>query len=88
MTLVTGTPTTPVKEKIIKILVVGGYSTGKTALIRRFTNNTFTEAKYQMTIGTDLASKSFVLRDGRPVRLQLWDIAGMFIYYLTSTVAS
>ena len=31
---------------------------------------------YISTVGADYLKRDVVLRDGRPVRLQLWDIAG------------
>jgi len=59
---------------IIKIIVVGDMGTGKTSLIRRFVDGSFSEF-YRITIGVDFANKTIMIGD-KKVEIQLWDIAG------------
>ncbi|MFQ5980962.1 MAG: Rab family GTPase [Candidatus Heimdallarchaeota archaeon] len=60
---------------IIKISLLGDGAVGKTSLRRRFMGEGFDES-YQLTIGADFASKEVTLSDGRPIRFQIWDLAG------------
>ena len=57
-----------------KFVLVGDQSVGKTSIIARFINNTFSET-YQATIGIDFLSKTVYLED-KTIRVQLWDTAG------------
>lgn len=57
-----------------KILVVGDSGVGKTALVKRWVHDIFTD-KYKSTIGVDFALKELLFNNAN-VRLQLWDIAG------------
>lgn len=62
------------KEHLYKVLVIGDLGVGKTSIIRRYVQQTFS-TNYRATIGVDFALK--VLNwDSETVRLQLWDIAG------------
>ena len=63
------------KQKILKIIVVGDMGTGKTSLIRKYVEGNFSEF-YKITIGVDFASKSFKWDSQTNVDVQLWDIAG------------
>ena len=58
-----------------KILIIGNAKCGKTSIIRRFVNNSFS-GEYTTTIGADFVRKDFQLNEDKCVRLQLWDIAG------------
>lgn len=60
---------------IIKIALLGDGAVGKTSLRRRFMGEGFEES-YQLTIGADFASKQVILSDRRPIRFQIWDLAG------------
>lgn len=62
------------KKKLLKVLVVGNVATGKTSVIRRYTDNTF-EDNYNTTIGVDFKFK-LVPINGTNVKVQMWDIAG------------
>jgi len=62
-------------EYLYKILVVGDLGCGKTAIIQRYVNQTFS-TKYRATIGVDFALKVINMDPTTNVRLQLWDIAG------------
>ena len=59
---------------IFKVPVAGDGAVGKTSLIVRYTQGTFTDT-YKMTIGTSFAVKTVDL-DQVLVKLQIWDLAG------------
>ncbi|XP_053210309.1 ras-related protein Rab-38-like [Panonychus citri] len=63
------------ERKILKILVLGEVSVGKTSLIKRYVHNFFSQ-HYRATIGVDFALKHLVWEDESVILLQLWDIAG------------
>ncbi|CAF4697348.1 unnamed protein product, partial [Rotaria sp. Silwood2] len=63
------------KEYTLKILVIGERGTGKTAMIQRYVNNTFSGI-YRSTIGTDIALKKIQYNDHITVNLHIWDISG------------
>eukprot|EP01114_Cavostelium_apophysatum_P009677 TRINITY_DN2290_c0_g1_i4.p1 TRINITY_DN2290_c0_g1~~TRINITY_DN2290_c0_g1_i4.p1 ORF type:complete len:204 (+),score=30.46 TRINITY_DN2290_c0_g1_i4:53-664(+) len=57
-----------------KILVVGDSGVGKSCLLLRFVDNTYTDA-HIATIGVDFKIRTIEL-DGKVVKLQIWDTAG------------
>lgn len=57
-----------------KICMLGSFAVGKTSLIARFVNGTFSE-KYLTTIGVKVDRKQVEIKD-RSVHLLLWDIHG------------
>ena len=59
---------------IFKVPVAGDGAVGKTSLIVRYTQGTFTDT-YKMTIGTSFAVKTVDLGSVM-VKLQIWDLAG------------
>lgn len=59
------------EEKSLKIVLVGDARVGKTQLMARYTQNTYTEA-YESTVGVEFGSKQ--TDDG--TRLSIWDAAG------------
>src|SRR6476661_2941267 len=63
---------TPVLQK--KICMIGGFSVGKTSLVRRYVQSIFSEA-YLTTVGVKIDKKTVELTD-RTVNLILWDLAG------------
>jgi small GTP-binding protein len=54
--------------------MLGGFSVGKTSLIKRFVESVFSE-KYLTTVGVKIDTKTVDVQ-GRSVNLILWDIAG------------
>jgi len=57
-----------------KIILIGNIGVGKTSLVTRFINNTFSE-NYLSTIGVKIDKKSIALNHIN-VNLLVWDIAG------------
>ncbi|XP_023688057.1 ras-related protein Rab-38-like [Paramormyrops kingsleyae] len=62
------------KERLYKVLVIGDLGVGKTSIIKRYVQQSFS-GNYRATIGVDFALK-VLSWGGETVRLQLWDIAG------------
>ena len=63
---------TPVLQK--KICMLGGFSVGKTSLVKRYVQSIFSET-YLTTVGVKIDKKTVDLSD-RTVTLILWDLAG------------
>lgn len=61
-------------DYIIKLLLIGDSGVGKTSLLMRFAENTFTPS-FITTIGIDFKVKTLII-DGKTVKLQIWDTAG------------
>jgi len=57
-----------------KICMLGGFSVGKTSLVKRFVASVFSET-YLTTVGVKIDKKTVDLSD-RIVNLILWDLAG------------
>ena len=68
-------------DYVLKFVIVGSSSVGKSSILRRFADDEFEES-YISTIGIDFRFKYFSphLRsmhiDGNYVKLQIWDTAG------------
>ena len=62
-----------------KIIVLGDQSVGKTAIVKRLNDNTFSDA-YQSTIGVDFSTYYFKTIDNTCIKCQLWDTAGQESY--------
>jgi len=62
----------PVLQK--KICMLGGFSVGKTSLVKRFVASVFSET-YLTTVGVKIDKKTVDLGE-RTVNLILWDVAG------------
>lgn len=58
-------------DKTFNVFIVG---VGKSSLLLRFADNTFT-GNYITTIGVDFKIKTISI-DGQRVKLQIWDTAG------------
>ena len=61
-----------------KIVILGDGAVGKTSLVARFIEDTFSQS-YKQTLGVDFHSNKVILPDGQDVTLQLWDIGGQSI---------
>ena len=61
-------------DYIFKVLLIGDSGVGKSSLLLRFADDTYTDC-YISTIGVDFKIKTVEL-DGETVKLQLWDTAG------------
>jgi small GTP-binding protein len=61
-------------DLLVKAIIIGDSSVGKSSLLFRFTDNNFTPT-FISTIGVDYKSVCFDRR-GELVKLQLWDTAG------------
>ena len=62
------------KPMVIRILMIGDSNVGKTSLVVRYDEDTFS-TKFMTTIGVDYRDK-FVNVDGQQVKVQIWDTAG------------
>lgn len=59
---------------VFKLLLLGNSGVGKSSLLLRFSDNTFTES-YLATIGVDFKIKTLEIQE-KTVKLQIWDTAG------------
>ncbi len=58
-----------------KIVLLGHFGVGKTSLIRRYIDNTFTK-DYKVTIGVHVSKKNVEVAPNELVSLIIWDIEG------------
>ncbi|MBL85679.1 MAG: GTP-binding protein [Winogradskyella sp.] len=58
-----------------KIVLAGHFGVGKSSLIRRFVEGTFSE-DYKATIGVHISKKTVILEDGTSIALIIWDLEG------------
>jgi len=64
-------------DHLFKLLIIGDSGVGKSSLLLRFADNTFS-GNYITTIGVDFKIRNVVI-DGERVKLQIWDTAGEMI---------
>ncbi len=64
----------PRYDRLIKVLVIGDSGAGKSSLMFRVADDTFTPS-FITTIGVDYKDKMFDI-DGQPIKAQIWDTAG------------
>ncbi|OQR76941.1 ras-related protein Rab-32B-like [Tropilaelaps mercedesae] len=81
------------QDYLFKVLVVGDFGVGKTAIVRRYTDGVFSQ-NYKITIGVDFLIKRLRWHPNKQITLQLWDIAGherfgslTRVYYKYATAA-
>ena len=63
---------------LLKMIVLGDSGVGKSTLLNRYVNDTFTP-DLKSTIGADMLSKEIILND-KKIKLQIWDTAGQERY--------
>lgn len=61
-------------DYLFKVLLIGDSGVGKSSLLLRFTDKTYTDS-YTSTIGVDFKIQTMKLND-KVVKLQLWDTCG------------
>lgn len=61
-------------QRVLKFIVLGDSSVGKTSLVNRFCNNSFQE-HHKATVGADFFSRDITV-GGESCRLGIWDTAG------------
>ena len=66
--------TTPEYDHLLKLLLIGDTGVGKSCLLLRYADDTYTES-YISTIGVDFKIKTSII-NGKVVKLQIWDTAG------------
>ena len=64
----------PEYDYLFKILLIGNSGVGKSSLLLRFADDTFS-GNFMPTIGVDFKIKTIEV-DGKTVKLQIWDTAG------------
>ena len=63
------------EDCIYKILLLGDTTVGKTCFLMKYTDKTFQEI-HMATIGLDYRLKSMKLKNGKDIKIQMWDTAG------------
>ena len=61
-------------DYLFKLLLIGDSSVGKTAILLRFADDSFSP-NFISTIGIDFRIKTIEIR-GKKIKLQIWDTAG------------
>lgn len=60
---------------ILKFIIVGDSSVGKSCLLLQFTDNRFKQA-HDLTIGVEFGARTLVIDKNTSIKLQIWDTAG------------
>ena len=62
-------------ECVYKVLLLGDTTVGKTCFLMKYTDKTFQDI-HMATIGLDYRLKTMKLKNGKNIKLQIWDTAG------------
>ena len=62
-------------DRCAKIVLIGDSGVGKSSLVLRFADDTFSES-HMSTIGVDFRVRNIQSEDGKVTRLHIWDTAG------------
>ena len=73
----------PEKKFILKVILLGDSSVGKTSLLNKYIKNDFS-LHYKATIGADFLTKQ-LQRENSLINLQIWDTAGSERYHSIGT---
>nr|XP_004494002.1 ras-related protein RABE1c-like [Cicer arietinum] len=68
-------------DYLIKLLLIGDSGVGKSCLLLRFSDGSFTTS-FITTIGIDFKIRTIEL-DGKRIKLQIWDTAGHWLKFLS-----
>ena len=63
------------EETVYKVLLLGDTTVGKTCFLMKYTDKTFQDI-HMATIGLDYRLKTMKLKNGKNIKLQIWDTAG------------
>lgn len=58
-----------------KVVMVGDFGVGKTSLVQRFVDNSFSE-EYLSSIGVSISKKNLISKNDIDSKVMLWDIEG------------
>lgn len=65
---------------MFKYIIIGDPAVGKSCLLFRFLNNSFSD-EYDVTVGVEFGAKTITCSNKDNVKLQLWDTAGQESFY-------
>ncbi|XP_072324732.1 ras-related protein Rab-10-like [Scyliorhinus torazame] len=71
-------------ETLSKVIMVGDSNVGKTAILKRLTEDRF-HASFLPTIGIDFRVKTIKIRENCTIKLQIWDTAGQERFHALTT---
>lgn len=69
---------------LFKFVITGDSNGGKSHILERFTKDSYSEST-QITIGVEFTNKIVTVKDGKRVKLQIWDTAGTEQYRAITT---